>query len=72
MDGWTCPKCGRVWAPSERECVECNAGLNRQGTQPFVPYTPEPWTPSPMPYTPSPAPWAPWVVWTAGPFGRQQ
>jgi predicted amidophosphoribosyltransferase len=22
--GWVCPRCGKVWAPSERECPECN------------------------------------------------
>ena len=25
--GWTCPKCGRVYAPSQPTCVYCNSNI---------------------------------------------
>jgi hypothetical protein len=27
MNGWTCPKCGKVYAPDIKECSECNAKI---------------------------------------------
>lgn len=24
MEGWVCPKCGRVWSPSVAGCGDCN------------------------------------------------
>jgi len=24
MNGWVCPKCGKVYAPDVKECAECN------------------------------------------------
>lgn len=73
MDGWTCPKCGRVWAPCVIECGACN-GQAQPYTSPTPTISPTPWTPYeptvPQPYTPtwpqgtgSPAPWAGWLVW---------
>lgn len=35
--GWTCPKCGRVYAPYVPECRECNerAGITLAKPPPF-------------------------------------
>jgi hypothetical protein len=27
MNGWTCPKCEKVYAPDIKECAECNAKI---------------------------------------------
>jgi hypothetical protein len=27
MQGWVCPKCSKVYAPSVQECASCNAHL---------------------------------------------
>lgn len=32
--GWTCPKCGRVWAPITPGCFHCNAPAYQIGQQP--------------------------------------
>ena len=41
--GWTCPKCSKVYAPSVQECIECNAVAVRPANPwptPYQPYTP--------------------------------
>ena len=38
--GWICPKCGRVYAPTQMMCLHCGGGsISKQtsSTQPYVP-----------------------------------
>lgn len=63
--GWTCPKCGRVWAPSVIECGACNKGLaqSREYIE-ALKAVPQPDATTNPPYgTWHTAPWSPWVVW---------
>jgi len=52
--GWTCPKCNRVFAPWVTECSYCN---NFQ--QPFYPQ---------QPFEPYPNPWYPGQPWYYEPY----
>lgn len=36
--GWVCPKCGRVYAPSVKECYHCN---NIKNDELFTPNRPD-------------------------------
>lgn len=31
QQGWTCPKCGRVYGPAHHECVPCNDHIAKFG-----------------------------------------
>lgn len=35
--GWICPKCGRVYAPTQMMCLYCGGGKQTDSTQPYVP-----------------------------------
>lgn len=67
--GWTCPKCGRVWAPTKDECAVCN-GAVQPTVVPYQPVTPMPWyQPYYSPYYPGTAkPWwqEPTITWGNG------
>ena len=43
-NGWVCPRCGKVFAPTVNECFYCNDDWG------------SPWTPNPYPLTPV-SPW---------------
>jgi hypothetical protein len=48
VNGWICPKCGKVYAPDVKECAECNS--KKWVTIPC----------SPLPY---PVPYYPWPTY---------
>jgi hypothetical protein len=27
IEGWKCPKCGRIWSPATDQCVRCNTQI---------------------------------------------
>ena len=33
MNGWQCPKCGRVWAPHVAACTRCNSDIDNRDQQ---------------------------------------
>ena len=35
--GWLCPKCGRVYAPTQMMCLYCGGGKQTDSIQPYVP-----------------------------------
>lgn len=35
--GWICPKCGRVYAPTQMMCLYCGGGKQTDSTQPYIP-----------------------------------
>ena len=35
--GWICPKCGRVYAPTQMMCLYCGGGKQSDSTQPYIP-----------------------------------
>ena len=39
--GWICPKCGRVYAPTQMMCLYCGGGSISKQTDSTQPYTPE-------------------------------
>ena len=39
--GWICPKCGRVYAPTQTMCLYCGGGSISKQTDSTQPYTPE-------------------------------
>lgn len=39
--GWICPKCGRVYAPTQTMCLYCGGGSILKQTDSTQPYTPE-------------------------------
>ena len=43
--GWICPKCGRVYAPTQMMCLYCG-GKQTDSTQPYVPLQDLTWTTS--------------------------
>lgn len=44
--GWLCPKCGRVYAPTQMMCLYCGGGKQTDSTQPYVPLQDLTWTTS--------------------------
>ena len=44
--GWICPKCGRVYAPTQMMCLYCGGGKQTDSTQPYVPLQDLTWTTS--------------------------
>ena len=44
--GWLCPKCGRVYAPTQMMCLYCSGGKQTDSTQPYVPLQDLTWTTS--------------------------
>lgn len=47
--GWTCPKCNKVWNPSETGCRNCNQYY--PSVDPYTVPDPTPWTwPTITPY----------------------
>lgn len=58
--GWTCPKCSKVYAPTVSECHTCNAGV----AKPILPTYPPTSPTIPDPIWPSKERWweAPWIV----------
>lgn len=47
--GWICPKCGRVYGPTQTMCLYCGGGsISKQtdSTQPYVPLQDLTWTTS--------------------------
>ena len=58
MNGWTCPKYGRVYAPHVKECAECNKKCVK--VERWI-YPVEPWYPG----TGDRWPWyRPYITWT--------
>lgn len=39
--GWICPLCGRVYAPSVKECYHCNNQMGNIPNRPDAPKLPE-------------------------------
>ena len=35
--GWICPKCGRVYAPTQMMCLYCGGSKKTDSTQPYIP-----------------------------------
>lgn len=35
--GWICPKCGRVYAPTQMMCLYCGGSKQTDSTQPYIP-----------------------------------
>ena len=35
--GWICPKCGKVYAPTQMECFGCNSNINDWPNSPAWP-----------------------------------
>jgi hypothetical protein len=63
MQGWECPKCGKVYAPHVDECKHCNEGMNmKEINEKYFPNVPDseeqpiitPTVPTPFPYVPQP------------------
>ena len=44
--GWICPKCGRVYAPTQMMCLYCGGSKQTDSTQPYVPLQDLTWTTS--------------------------
>jgi hypothetical protein len=57
--GWQCPGCKTIWAPTVQRCVQCSPV-----TVPCAPLYPQPpyWLPYIAPYRVTPPPWGPITV----------
>lgn len=66
-EGWKCPQCGRVYAPSVTECGACNGSVKIDYPNPNSP-TVAPHLPYVIPNTFPAEPQREWVPWFGEPY----